>query len=150
MEHLLEKQEKEGHSTQKKPPGQKSGGFEEPWSGGTSHRLIWPEQKLRVRISMPRVPPSQRIATSLATTFGDTETGRFSLIASVSGTRKIQAIPGSAQFTQKCRSKEGVFQAEVKAWPKAPGCEKTEKLQLFTEKVIAARVWSTHWCQPQA
>lgn len=46
--------------------------------------------------------------------------------------------------------KEGVFQAKVKAWPKAPGCEEIEKLQLFVEEVIVARDGSTHWCHPHA
>jgi len=43
-----------------------------------------------------------------------------------------------------------VFQAMVKAWPKAPGCEGIKKLQLFMEEVVVARDGSTHWCHPQA
>lgn len=47
-----QKNKNERHSIKKERPCQRSGGLQEPWSGGDLNRLIWLEQKLRVQISL--------------------------------------------------------------------------------------------------
>ena len=57
-------------------------------------------------------PQVRKVPTSLATTFRGTEAGRFSLVESVSGTRKIQTTPGYVQFTS--RGRKGCFRQRLR------------------------------------
>ena len=59
-------------------------------------------------------PQVRKLPTSLATTFGGTETGRYSLVESVSLTRKIQTTPGYAPFTSNARGRKGCFRQRLR------------------------------------
>ena len=59
-------------------------------------------------------PQVRKLPASLATTFGGTEAGRFSLVESVSGTRKVQTTTGYARFTSNARGRKRCFRQRLR------------------------------------